>query len=280
MAAIFVSLETARRFSLPRLAALPEKGGDVLRRGVVAVLLCCLLSAVVCGGVAAAPSPADLPARTAERFHNGTPRNVPSEAGAGASAQGQGETSRPPSGQGVHIGPQDEKALLLERPGLPNLHKVSDVLYRSAQPTEEGMRELQRMGVRTVISLRSSGLRPLLPPHLPVDDAVLAGKNSGLRFVNVPMRSWNPRYEDAVLVLRELRPDNAARQPVLIHCYHGADRTGMMIALYRIVFRNWSREAAIEEMRNGGYGHHSIWKGITTFIKTVDIDKLRADVLR
>ena len=210
-----------------------------------------------------------------------TPQNVPPEAGASASAQRQGGTSHPPSGQDVHVeNLQGEKALLLERPGLPNLHKVSDMLYRSAQPTEEGMRELRKMGVRTVISLRSSGLRPLLPPHLPVDDAALAGKNSGLRFVNVPMRSWNPRYEDAVLVLRELRPDNAARQPVLIHCYHGADRTGMMIALYRIVFQNWSREAAIEEMRNGGYGHHSIWKGITTFIKTVDIDKLRADVLR
>lgn len=172
------------------------------------------------------------------------------------------------------------RAAALERSGLPNLHKVSDVLYRSGQPTEEGMRELRKMGVRTVISLRSSGLRPLIPPHPPVDDAALAGKDAGLRFVHVPMRAWNPRYEDAVRVLRELRPDNAARQPVLIHCYHGADRTGMMIALYRIVFQNWSREAAIEEMRNGGYGHHAIWKGIATFINTVDIDKLRADALR
>lgn len=169
-------------------------------------------------------------------------------------------------------------AIGLARPGLPNLHKVSDSVYRSGQPTAIGMREARNLGIRTVVSLRSSGLRPLTFPHLPTRDADLIG-DTGLHLVHVPMRAWNPRYEDAVRVLRVLRPENAARQPVLIHCYHGADRTGLMIALYRIVFQNWSREAAIAEMRDGGFGYHTIWQDIPAFIKTVDIDKLRADVL-
>ena len=63
--------------------------------------------------------------------------------------------------------------------------------------------------------------------------------------------------------------------PVLVHCWHGADRTGMVVALYRMVEQGWTREAAIEEMLEGGYGYHSVWKDIITFLETVDVEALR-----
>lgn len=51
----------------------------------------------------------------------------------------------------------------------------------------------------------------------------------------------------------------------------------MMVALYRMVYQNWEREEALNEMLNGGYGYHSMWKDIVDFIKTVDIEQLRKD---
>ena len=58
---------------------------------------------------------------------------------------------------------------------------------------------------------------------------------------------------------------NAA--PVLVHCQHGADRTGTMCAMYRIIHEGWSADDAIDEMENGGYGYHSIWVNLPRFIR-------------
>lgn len=144
--------------------------------------------------------------------------------------------------------------------GLPNLHRVSGKLYRSAQPTAEGMREAERLGIRTVVSLRS-GQR----------DAPLA-LGTDLLLRHVPMRAWNPHLPGAVAALSAIA---VSPGPVLVHCWHGADRTGMVVALYRMVEQGWTREAAIREMLEGGYGYHSIWKDIITFLETVDVEELR-----
>ncbi len=147
--------------------------------------------------------------------------------------------------------------------GLPNLYKVSDRVYRSAQPDKEGMRAAEAMGIRTVLSLRSGD-----------GDAELA-EGTSLMLRHVSMRAWNPNFEDAVNALKIVM---YAPGPVLVHCYHGADRTGMVVALYRMVDQNWSRESAIEEMLEGGYGYHSMWRDIVKFLQTVDIEALRQAV--
>lgn len=144
--------------------------------------------------------------------------------------------------------------------GLPNLHRVSGKLYRSAQPTAEGMRAAERLGIRTVVSLRS-GQR----------DAPLA-LGTDLLLRHVPMRAWDPHFPAAVAALSAIA---ISPGPVLVHCWHGADRTGMVVALYRMLEQGWTREAAIREMLEGGYGYHSIWKDIITFLETVDLEALR-----
>ena len=40
-----------------------------------------------------------------------------------------------------------------------------------------------------------------------------------------------------------------AKRPVFVHCKHGADRTGTMVAFYRILFEGWSKDEAIREMK-------------------------------
>lgn len=153
-----------------------------------------------------------------------------------------------------------EWAQAVQVSGLPNLHRVSDKLYRSAQPTAEGMRQAERLGIRTVVSLRSRQR----------DASLAAGTDLLLR--HVPMRAWDPHMPGVVAALSAIA---VSPGPVLVHCWHGADRTGMVVALYRMVEQGWTREAAIREMLEGGYGYHSIWKDIIAFLETVDVEELR-----
>ena len=62
------------------------------------------------------------------------------------------------------------------------------------------------------------------------------------------------------------------------HCWHGSDRTGLVSAMYRIVFGGWSKKEAIDELINGGYGYHSMYKNISEFIEKVDIVAIKQRV--
>ncbi len=152
--------------------------------------------------------------------------------------------------------------------GLPNLHRVSEGLYRSAQPDATGFVQAEGVGLRSVISLRQT-----------LDDAPLA---AGTRLVlhRVPMKSRHVaelRGDKIVQVMRLLQ-HGMQTGPVLVHCHHGADRTGLICALYRILSQGWSREAAVNELINGGYGFHPIWANIPRYIATVDLADLQARI--
>jgi len=149
--------------------------------------------------------------------------------------------------------------------GVGNLHKVNDSLYRSQQPTADGFRHLaDSVGIRTVINLRAF--------H---SDKKLV-KAASLRLHQFDMKTWHIETEDVVPVLRIIRWNGEG--PYLVHCQHGADRTGTINALYRMVFQGWSREEAIREMTEGGYGFHPMWKNILEYLETVDIEAIRKAV--
>lgn len=145
--------------------------------------------------------------------------------------------------------------------GVPNLYKVSDSLYRSAQPTAQGMRNLKKMGVQTIVNLRSF--------HTDRDEI---GK-TGLACEHIHMKAWHPEEEDIVRFLRIVtRPE---RSPILVHCQHGADRTGTMCAVYRIAIQGWTKEEAIKEMTEGGFGFHEVWANIAPWIDKLDIGQIK-----
>jgi len=60
-----------------------------------------------------------------------------------------------------------------------------------------------------------------------------------------------------------------------VHCQQGADRTGLMCAIYRVAVCGWSKEQAAKEMTDGGFGFHAVWIGIVPFLNALDIEKLR-----
>lgn len=150
----------------------------------------------------------------------------------------------------------------LTRPGLPNLFRVSDKYYRGAQPTPEGIKKLPKLGVRTIVNLRS----------LHSDDV----SGLPLSYQQIRVKAWHAEHEDAVRFLKIVTAP--ANQPVFVHCQHGADRTGMMTAVYRIVVQGWSKEDAIREMTEGGYGFHPEWENLVDFVRKVDVKALRHEV--
>lgn len=149
----------------------------------------------------------------------------------------------------------------VEHPGLPNLHRVSEDLYRGAQPTALGIRQLEALGVRTIVNLRTSD----------TDDHLLA--ESGLAYERVPMTAWQARDRDVVQFLRIVTDES--RQPVFVHCRRGADRTGLMVAVYRIAVQGWEKEQAIAEMTQGGFRFNSGWRNLVQYVRDLDIDALR-----
>ena len=152
-------------------------------------------------------------------------------------------------------------AVPIQLSGVPNLHKIDDNLYRSAQPTRQGMKNLKLLGIKTVINLR--------PFYSDTDEI----RGTELLNEELSVKPWHIEDEDVIRVLRIIRKKENG--PFLIHCKYGADRTGVMSAMYRIVQQGWSQDDAIEEMVNGGYGFHAKWSNIIRYVKNTDIDNIK-----
>ena len=150
----------------------------------------------------------------------------------------------------------------LELAGVPNFYRVTDGLYRSAQPTKEGMENLKKYGFETVVSLRT----------FHSDREKIA--DTGLAYERIYMKAWHFEEEDFTRFLRIVT--NLKRQPVLVHCQHGADRTGTAVAVFRIVVEGWQQAEAVREMKDGGYGYHTVWDtSVDSFFKKLDVAKLK-----
>ena len=146
---------------------------------------------------------------------------------------------------------------------LKNFYRLDEKVYRSAQPGKKGFRELEQLGVRNVLSFRD---------YHSDEDA----KGTALKLFRVKMEAGEIRAEKVVEALRIIRKSNG---PILIHCWHGSDRTGLVSAMYRIVFQGWSKDDAIDELMHGSYGYHSLYRNIPEFIKNADIEKMKQAVL-
>lgn len=162
----------------------------------------------------------------------------------------------------LHAADRDPKwAAKVEQAGLPNLHQVTTNLYRCAQPTAVGLKAADKLGIKTVISLRAF--------HSDKDEV----ESTKLKTERIRFNTWHPEDEDVVRFLKIVSNTNGG--PYLVHCLHGADRTGTMIAIYRIAVQGWKKQDAIKEMTDGGFGYHAIWKNLIEYLNELDIDALK-----
>src|ERR1700752_4604529 len=139
--------------------------------------------------------------------------------------------------------------------GVPKLGEVSPTLYRGAQPTQKGFQKLAEMGVSIVVDLRVRGL----------EGERKQVTKLGMRFVEMPWMCFHPKDTDMARFLKLLR-DNRGKK-VFVHCQTGDDRTGMMIAAYRMAEEGWSAKEAMKEMEAYGFTspHHLICPGLSSY---------------
>ncbi|MGE8358858.1 dual specificity protein phosphatase family protein [Pseudomonas sp.] len=142
-----------------------------------------------------------------------------------------------------------------------NLYRMDTGLYRSALPDTMAVPVLRRLGIKTVINLYQRSDSSWM--HDP-----------GVRLVHLPLHIDRIDNSDVLDVLRSLRHAQA-QGPVLIHCKHGQHRTGLIAALYRVVYQDWSKEQALAEMRLGGFGGEQRLDDAEAYLHRVDVDALR-----
>ncbi len=158
----------------------------------------------------------------------------------------------------------EEWAQPVKGTAVKNLNRVTPQLFRSAQPDAAGMRAIESLGIRTVIDLRD------------LHDDKDAARGTKLQLRHVKTDAWHIEDGDIVRVLAMRRRKGDG--PFLVHCHHGSDRTGVVCAMFRIVEQHWSREDAISELKDGGYGFHKMWTNIPRYLRKVDVEKIRRGV--
>lgn len=168
----------------------------------------------------------------------------------------------------------DQWATPVEVAGIPNLYRVNGTLYRSAQPTRDGIARLDE-GVG--LAAGDAPIRTVLSLRINHTDASLAADTSRVQLEHISVQSWYPEDEDVVRFLRIAT--DPARQPVLVHCRRGADRTGVMVAIYRVVVEDWTKADAIDEMTRGGYGFNPVWQNLVRYVEGLDVEAIRARVV-
>ncbi len=146
---------------------------------------------------------------------------------------------------------------------LANFQVVSPAVVRGGQPDEEGLQILQRAGVKLVVSLRHHSKNSTAPPsnysffrrHTDddeIDEEKDIAHRLGLRFLNISLDGINaPSFADIDRFV-ELFADNA-NLPMYVHCLHGRERTGFMLAAYRIKIQSWTVDEAYKEMLQQGF---------------------------
>lgn len=141
-----------------------------------------------------------------------------------------------------------------------NLYQISHDVFRSEQPSSELIVTLKQHQITTIINLRARN-----------DDAKVL-KDQPFKLVHIPINTWAINRDDLLQVMRTIQTAQQQNQKVLIHCYHGSDRTGASIAMYRIIFEDWSIEDAVKEMKQGGYGFHVIWKNMDALFTPKNVE--------
>lgn len=127
--------------------------------------------------------------------------------------------------------------------GVGNFHRLNESVYRGAQPSAQGFQSLAKLGIKTIIDLRGAG-------HRSAEERRVV-ESAGMKYINIPLSGHLAPSQDQVDKLLELLNDQSAG-PVFVHCRRGADRTGTVIACYRIAHDRWQNQKALAEAKANG----------------------------
>jgi protein tyrosine/serine phosphatase len=128
----------------------------------------------------------------------------------------------------------------IDIPGISDAGRVNEFLYRGTQPNEEGVEQLKKLGIHTIVDLR--GEKPGT-----IEKEREQAEALGMRFLSIAGNGWSPPADEQVAQFLSLFRESPKRK-IFVHCWLGGDRTGVFIAIYRITFDGWQPEQALEEM--------------------------------
>ncbi len=141
-------------------------------------------------------------------------------------------------------GDNKERALAasIAAPSISNFDIVSEGLWRGAAPSNQAMQKLAESGVKTIVDLRLAGLG--------AEEEASRAKKLGIKYIHIPLGFMGPSLSKVAQFLNIV--NDPANQPVFVHCRYGADRTGALVGVFRVIHDHWSCNQAYSEMRS----HH------------------------
>jgi tyrosine-protein phosphatase SIW14 len=149
--------------------------------------------------------------------------------------------------------------LIIGLPGISNVGRIAPGILRGNQPKPEGYETLRKMGIRTIINFRT------------LHDEKAKVEIAGMSYVEYPISMLEKPKQSDIRKIVGMMAD-PANQPLYIHCALGQDRTGIIVAAYRMDIDGWSLQDAIDEMH--AFGFHEQWVHLKKFI--IDYGKKRA----
>jgi tyrosine-protein phosphatase SIW14 len=160
----------------------------------------------------------------------------------------------------AHVETSGKVSSIVEVPGIPNFHQVNDHVFRGGQPAAESWPSLAKLGVKTVIDLRREDEHSTAAEAKDVAAA-------GMKYINLPMKGVvapaNGQIQQVLALLN-------SPEPVFVHCHRGSDRTGTVIACYRIAHDGWNQKQALQEAKSFGmaWDQLGLKRYVTTFRPT------------
>ena len=150
-----------------------------------------------------------------------------------------------------------------------NFHQVSDDVYRANQPSPSHLRIYKEKGIRSVLNLR--GFKQQSYALFEQDSC----KKLGLNLISIPLSSSSAPPTHKLLDLIEIL--ETIPKPVVLHCKSGADRAGLVSALYLITQKKLSVVDAKKQLRFK-YLHLDFTKtGILDYILDVFSERLKIE---
>lgn len=153
-----------------------------------------------------------------------------------------------------------------------NLYQVDNFLFRSEQLRAADVPLIKANNINAIVSLR------FFDQDEDQEELAEVVEDANVTLYNQPLKSWHVTPKEIAQILQQIKALQAQNQRVLVHCYHGADRTGLIIAMYRIIDQGWSIGAAKQEMTAGGYGYHPIWVNLEKMLNPPTVDDIRQEL--
>lgn len=150
---------------------------------------------------------------------------------------------------------------------MQSVYRVDEHVYRGRQPNREEFAELAHMGIKTVLDLRGGAI------HGPWERKLVEA--SGMRYISIGLSGvFAPTDQQIARILAVL--EDSKQAPVFVHCKRGADRSGLVIACYRISHDHWTNTQALLEARQQGFSRLEVL--MQRYVRLFDASRSPASV--